>query len=125
MVGIACTGCGAKTIVALTPKPLEALTVVERLEYDQTRRLEQLQAQDYKMLTPTQKEQLHELSRLKPRKLFTYIDANVLIWVVCAVVLIYAVAGGLEAAFLTDTLQGTFIIILSICLGQNQCYSWR
>ncbi|MBN2180297.1 MAG: sodium:solute symporter family protein [Sedimentisphaerales bacterium] len=105
-----------KTIVALTPKPLEALTADERLEYDQAQRLEQLQAQDYESLTPTQKTELNELTQLKPRKLFTYINANVLIWVVCGVVLVYAVAGGLEAAFLTDALQGIFIIILSVLL---------
>ena len=38
----------------------------------------------------------------------------ILIWVVSAIVLIYAVAGGLEAAFYTDMIQGIFIIILSI-----------
>jgi len=105
-----------KTIVALTPKPLEVLTAAERLEYDQAQSLEQLQAQDYQTLTPSQKTLLHKLTQLQPRKLFSYINANILIWVVCGVVLVYAVAGGLEAAFLTDALQGIFIIILSVLL---------
>ncbi len=39
-----------------------------------------------------------------------------LIWLVCLIVMIYAVAGGLEAAFLTDMLQGMFIILLSVIL---------
>ena len=32
------------------------------------------------------------------------------------VVMIYAITGGLEAAFLTDTIQGVFIILLSLML---------
>ncbi|TFG50993.1 MAG: sodium:solute symporter family protein, partial [Candidatus Brocadiia bacterium] len=59
---------------------------------------------------------LEQLTLLKPAKMFSYIDSNILIWVVCIIVMIYAVSGGLEAAFLTDTLQGLFIIILSIIL---------
>lgn len=39
-----------------------------------------------------------------------------LIWVVCIITLLYAVMGGLEAAFYTDLLQGSFIILLSIIL---------
>jgi SSS family solute:Na+ symporter len=105
-----------KTVVALSPKPLEALTVAERAEYDRAQVLDRLKARDFNTLRPEEKTRLHELGLQKPRKLFSRIDANVLIWVVCGVVLIYAVAGGLEAAFLTDALQGAFIILLSILL---------
>lgn len=105
-----------KTAVALSPKPLESLTAAERAEYDRAQVLDQLRAQDYNALTPEQEDQLHELSLQKPRKLFSRINPNVLIWIVCGVVLVYAVAGGLEAAFLTDALQGIFIIILSVLL---------
>jgi SSS family solute:Na+ symporter len=105
-----------KTVVALSPKPSEALTTAERAEYDRATALDQLTAQDYDTLTSEQKDQLGELSLEKPRKLFSRIDPNILIWVVCGVVLIYAVAGGLEAAFLTDALQGIFIIVLSVLL---------
>ncbi len=105
-----------KTVVALAPKPFEALTAAERAEYERAQTLDQLKAQDYNTLTPEQRTQLHELSLEQPRRLFSRIDANVLIWVVCGVVLIYAVAGGLEAAFLTDALQGIFIILLSVLL---------
>ncbi|MBN1362722.1 MAG: sodium:solute symporter family protein [Sedimentisphaerales bacterium] len=105
-----------KTVVALSPKPLEALTEAERAEYDRAVALDQLNARDYNTLTPEQKDQLHELSLQKPRRLFSHIDANILIWIVCGVVLVYAVAGGLEAAFLTDALQGVFIIVLSVLL---------
>ena len=48
--------------------------------------------------------------------MFFHLNPDVLIWVVCVVVMLYAVAGGLEAAFLTDTVQGLFIIILTVLL---------
>ena len=67
-------------------------------------------------LTENQKERLVELTQSNPQKLFSHINQNVLIWIVCVIVMLYAVMGGLEAAFLTDTIQGIFIIILSVLL---------
>lgn len=105
-----------KTVVALTPKSVEQYTIQEKQEYDQAVTLEQLEARGHDTLTPQETEQLEQLRLQKPRKMFFHLNADVLIWVVCAIVLVYAVAGGLEAAFLTDTLQGIFIIVLSIML---------
>jgi SSS family solute:Na+ symporter len=105
-----------KTVVALTPKAVEQFTVQEQAEYDQAVTLEQLEARNHAALTSQETEQLEQLRLQKPRKMFFHLNADVLIWVVCAIVLVYAVAGGLEAAFLTDTLQGMFIIILSLLL---------
>jgi len=105
-----------KTIVALAPKSAEELTVQQKEEFTQARLLDDLRARDFQKLSPEQREQLEDLTLCKPRKMFSHIDANVLIWIVCGVVMIYAVAGGLEAAFLTDTVQGLFIILLSILL---------
>lgn len=105
-----------KTIVALTPKSIDVLTIAERTEYEQAQELDHLKGQDFQSLTEQQKPRLQELTLLRPRKLFSHMNPDVLIWIVCGVVLIYAVAGGLEAAFLTDALQGIFIIILSVLL---------
>lgn len=44
------------------------------------------------------------------------IPLEALVWGVCVIVMLYAAAGGLEAAFLTDTLQGIGIIALSVLL---------
>ncbi|TFG47230.1 MAG: sodium:solute symporter family protein, partial [Candidatus Brocadiia bacterium] len=91
------------TIVALAPKPYEDLTVKEAAEYRMAEEFDQLRAKDYRTLSPTEQERLEQLTLLKPAKMFSYIDSNILIWVVCIIVMIYAVSGGLEAAFLTDT----------------------
>jgi SSS family solute:Na+ symporter len=105
-----------KTIVALAPKSLEELSLQEQREYEQAKLLDELRAQDFQTLSSEQQEQLEQLSLRKPRKMFSHINPNVLIWIICGVVMAYAIAGGLEAAFLTDTLQGLFIILLSVLL---------
>jgi len=111
-----------KTVVALAPKPIERLTAAERAELGRAEVLDRLLAQDYDSLTADQKDQLNQLIRQRPRKVFSYIREDLLIWLVCGVVLVYAVAGGLEAAFLTDTIQGLFIIVLSILLIPFACH---
>ena len=105
-----------KTVVALTPKSAEQYTIEEKQEYEQAVALEQLQARHYDSLSQQEIQQLEQLRLQKPRKMFFHLNPDVLIWIVCGIVLIYAVAGGLEAAFLTDTLQGIFIIILTLIL---------
>ncbi|MHC4754430.1 MAG: sodium:solute symporter family protein, partial [Planctomycetota bacterium] len=105
-----------KTIVALAPKSYEELTVKEVAEFKMAEELDQLREKDYGTLSPSQQERLEELSLLKPARMFSHINPDVLIWIVCGIVMVYAVAGGLEAAFLTDTLQGLFIIVLSVIL---------
>ncbi len=59
---------------------------------------------------------LSVLESMRPATLVSYVSKDVVIWVVCFVVLLYAVTGGLEAAFLTDMVQGMFIIVLSTLL---------
>jgi len=105
-----------KTIVVLAPKSYEELTIKEVAEFEMAEELDQLREKDYQALSPAQQQRLEELSLAKPARMFSHINEDVLIWVVCGIVMIYAVAGGLEAAFLTDTLQGLFIIVLSVIL---------
>ncbi len=106
----------SKTVVALTPKTAQELTAQERTEYQMAEELDALQARDFRSLSPSEQARLGTLTVQKPRKMFFHLSPDILIWIVCVIVIIYAVMGGLEAAFLTDTLQGIFIIILSILL---------
>jgi len=105
-----------KTVVALTPKAVAQYTAEETAEYAQALRWDALESKEVHLLTETERAQLKQLRMEKPRKMFFHLNPDVLIWVVCVVVMLYAVAGGLEAAFLTDTLQGVFIIILTLML---------
>lgn len=106
----------SKTVMALTPKTVERLSAAEVAEYNRAVELDKLEAVDYMSLSPAERERLDQLHLEKPRKMFSHIRKDILILVVGVVVLVYAVAGGLRAAFLTDTLQGTFILILSVML---------
>lgn len=118
MMGLVSVGYTAmnRTIMAITPKLEKDFTLEEKQEYALAMELNQLESTDYNLLDIQQKERLKELRELKPESVFSYINESLLVWIVCLIVLIYAVMGGLEAAFYTDMLQGLFIIILSIIL---------
>lgn len=105
-----------KTIMALTPKAYEDLSAAERKELARAEELDRLKNTDYRALDAAQKYRMDELILKNPRRQFSHLNEHTLILVVCVVVMVYAVAGGLEAAFLTDTIQGIFIILLSIIL---------
>ncbi len=105
-----------KTIVATTPKPVEQWTPPEIAEYQRAEELDRLAAKDYTRLTPEEQARLKELQLESPRKVFSHLNETMVVWIVSLIVMMYVVVGGLEAAFLTDLLQGVFIIILSIIL---------
>ena len=105
-----------KTIMALTPKSVAELSETERSEYQRALEWDSLEASDYGDLDAAERSRLQELRREKPSKLFSHIDLKIVLFGTCFIVVIYGVAGGLEAAFLTDMLQGFFVILLSVLL---------
>lgn len=128
-----------KTIVAITPKAAEEFTIEDRAEYtsayvieaaraeaigtplqvlsfEELRERESLEALPADELSEDQARRLLVLEEKRPAALVSHLSADVLIWAVCIIVLLYAALGGLEAAFLTDMIQGMFIILLSIML---------
>ena len=115
VVGLGFTAM-TKTITGITAKPVEQLTVTEREEYNKAIELEKLEQADSRLLNSEQLERLEYLRIQNPQKEFSYINENLLMWIVALIVICYAALGGLEAAFLTDTIQGIFILILSLLL---------
>lgn len=128
-----------KTILAITPKAAAEYTQSDRRQYDQAYEAEQIAAhavhessnvlsyeqllerQSLQQIAPEQRtgqqtQKLAALETMRPAAMISHISKNILVWVVCVIVLLYAVVGGLEAAFLTDMLQGLFIIVLSVLL---------
>lgn len=103
-----------RTIVPLVPKTPSQLTAKEKVELHLAEELEALKTADYRLLTDTQKARISELEEINPRNLFSHIDENFLLPAVCFVTILYVLLGGLVAAFITDMIQGIFIIILSI-----------
>ncbi len=106
----------SKTIAAITAKPEAELTQIEHVEYTKALEREHLEAADFALLSYSEKERLSELQLLNPRKEYSYLNENMLTWIVAIITLIYASIGGLAAAFLVDLVQGIFTIILSIML---------
>ncbi|MFI4910168.1 MAG: sodium:solute symporter [Sedimentisphaeraceae bacterium JB056] len=106
----------SKTVSAIVVKPIDQLTAEERFEYDEAVELQNLEKTDVKMLSQSEIARMEQLRLEKPRIMYSYINEDLLIIIVAVIVLLYAVMGGLEAAFLTDTVQGFCIIILSLLL---------
>jgi solute:Na+ symporter, SSS family len=106
-----------KTVLAMVPKAETELTEAERAEYRKAVELQQLEEAGSDKLGEGQKARMEQLRLQKPRKVFSHINETMLIWGVGIIVLIYTAAGGLEAAFYIDLLQGSCLIILSVlCL---------
>lgn len=104
------------TVTGMMIKPEAKLSVQERTEYQLSQELERLERHDYSTLNQDEKNRIEEIRRINPRREFSYVNGKVLTWVTAIIVIIYSAMGGLEAAFLTDMLQGIFIIILSVLL---------
>lgn len=105
-----------KTVTGMMIKPVEELTAEEYVEYRMALEKEELERSNYNTLSTTQKSRLEEIRMANPRKEFSYISEAALTWVTAIIVIIYGSMGGLEAAFLTNVLQGILIIVLSILL---------
>jgi len=118
MMGLLSVGYAAmnKTITAITPKHVEEYNANEKKEYEKALVLSSLEQRDYQTLSATEKDQLKQLRFEKPRSVFSHLNESMVAWIVCLVIIVYAVSGGLEAAFYTDMLQGICIIGLSFLL---------
>lgn len=106
----------SKTVMAITEKPLETLTVAERAEYDQAMRLEALEAQPLEIITAQELDELNTLRQRNPNRNFSYMNHMILVLCIAVIVFLYAALGGLEAAVFTDAIQGVFILILTFML---------
>ena len=114
-------GLGLKAVssteIGITLKPVAALTPAERVEYNQALRLEALSQQGASgTLSPADADELQSLRLRRPHREFSSINESALVWFIVLIVFVYGIAGGLEAAVWTDTVQGTLILVLSVLL---------
>lgn len=106
----------SKTVAAIAEKPESALTQQESSERASAFELKELQEKDYRLLNGFEQARIEELSALDPQLNFSYVNRNYLIVGLAIIIILYAVSGGLEAAFITDMIQGIFILILTVML---------
>lgn len=104
------------TISAIAVKPTVELTSEEKIEHDRAIHWMELEQAPAASLSQAEVEELVDLRLEQPQREFSYINSNLLMIAVGVMVLLYAVAGGLEAAFITDMIQGIFIVILTLIL---------
>jgi SSS family solute:Na+ symporter len=105
-----------KAVIPLTPKTVEEMTVEERTEYDLGQRWNTLEQRDFASLAPEEADELATLREQRPRVIISHLNKEVLTFTVAIIIIAYGVMGGLSAAFITDTIQGLFIIALSLLL---------
>ena len=105
------------TLRGITLKPESALTATERAEHGQAARLEALSRLEAGSgLSAAERDELQQLQQRQPRREFSHLGEDWLVWAMVGVVLIYGVAGGLKAVVWADTVQGVLIIVLSVLL---------
>jgi SSS family solute:Na+ symporter len=127
-----------KTVLIMTPKelpevPVELVTnaspqdieqiassselsVSEVEEYLKALKLDRYTSRDYATLSDSEISEMRLLQASEPRSNFSHIPKNWFIWITVVFICLYSIAGGLEAAFISDVMQGVFIIILSLIL---------
>jgi SSS family solute:Na+ symporter len=110
----------AKTMMALTPKPMEVLTVEERVSIEEFREYQELK--DFKPdgLSPWEQLRYTELHQKNLKgelhSFFSYTHPLAFYLVYGIIVAIYVMLGGFRAAAITDSIQGFLIIIFSLIL---------
>ncbi len=105
-----------KTVQALTPKAETELTVSETAEYSRALELKTLEARDANSLSEEETTRLENLRQERPRQVFSHMNKYILVWSIVIIVCLYSIAGGLEAALISDLIQGVFILLLSVML---------
>lgn len=111
----------AKTMMALTPKPVEKYTVQEKQSVDLFHEYQALRAKAEKEgLAPVEEARLTELGeRQKKRELkafISYTDSVTIYLVYTVIVAVYTMMGGFLAAAITDVIQGFLLTTFSLML---------
>ncbi|MFO7724528.1 MAG: hypothetical protein R6V45_03180 [Oceanipulchritudo sp.] len=109
-----------KTMMALTPKPDEALTAAERLTVEEFQEYQELSRLTFMERTPMQAARYEVLEQRSARgelkSFYSYTDPVTFYFIYGLIVAIYTIMGGFRAAAITDAIQGILIIIFSIIL---------
>ncbi len=110
----------AKTMMAMTPKSPEQLTIEERLSVEQYREYQSFRDRLDQGLNPQEQVRYDELNENNKRgELHSFISHTnpILFYFVYAVIVgIYTMMGGFRAAAITDAIQGLLIITFSLIL---------
>jgi SSS family solute:Na+ symporter len=110
----------AKTMMAMTPKPIELYTADQRVSVEQFREFQNLKSRPDAGLSVEEQHRYEELGeKNKKGELQSFVSYTDPIWfyfIYALIVCIYTILGGFRAAAITDSIQGVLIIIFSLIL---------
>ena len=110
----------AKTMMAMTPKTMEACTIEERTSIEDFKEFQQLKSEIAGGLSVEKRsryEELNEKNKHGELKSFASYTSPIWFYLIYALVVgIYTMLGGFRAAAITDSIQGILIIIFSVIL---------
>jgi SSS family solute:Na+ symporter len=110
----------AKTMVAMTPKPIERCTPAERRSIAEFGELRALESRAAGSVTPADRTRLEELrDKEKKGELRSFVSYVNEAWFYVFYVLVvgaYTMLGGFRAAAFTDAIQGILIVVFSVML---------
>ncbi len=110
----------AKTMMAMTPKPLEKCSYEERLSVEQFQEYQQLRSRLDEGLTQEERARYDVLNEKNKRgelhSFISYTNPLLFYFIYAIIVSIYTMLGGFRAAAITDAIQGFLIIIFSLLL---------
>jgi len=109
-----------KTMVAMTPKPIEACTPAEQKSVTEYKEFQALREQLAQGLTADQQVRFDQLNdKSKKGELHSFYSYTNELWFYIIFVLVvgaYSMMGGFRAAAITDAIQGILILIFSLLL---------
>ncbi len=110
----------AKTMMAMTPKPLEKCSYEERQSVEQFREYQSLKSRLDEGISQEERVRYEELNEKNKRgelhSFISYTDPLLFYLIYAIIVSIYTMLGGFRAAVITDAIQGFLIIIFSFIL---------
>jgi solute:Na+ symporter, SSS family len=110
----------AKTMMAMTPKPAEVLTVDEALAVEEFKTYTELQSLTFQERTAAQQLQYEALYQKNLRgelkSFHSYTNPLAFYLIYGLLVGIYTMMGGFRAAAITDAIQGVLIVVFSFML---------
>lgn len=109
-----------KTMMALTPKPMDALTMEERVSVEEFQEYQQLKSMTNAERTPEDQARYRTLYEKNVRgelqAFYSYTNPATFYLIYGLIVAIYTMMGGFRAAAITDAIQGMLIITFSLIL---------
>jgi len=109
-----------KTMVAMTPMPIEKCTQAEQISIQEFKEYQELRSGLDEGLTPENQARYEVLNEKNKRgelhSFVSYVDPIIFYFAYALIVGIYTMLGGFRAAAITDALQGVLIITFSLIL---------